>query len=33
MSHSQWHRFYASKVAAPQDLLFVLLSDLPHYDR
>jgi hypothetical protein len=33
MSHSQWHRFYASKVAAPQELLFGLLSDLPYYDR
>lgn len=31
MSHSQWHRFYAAKIAAPQDLLFELLSDLPHY--
>ena len=33
MSHSQWHRFYTSKVAASRDLLFELLSDLPHYDR
>jgi hypothetical protein len=33
MPHSQWHRFYASKVAASRELLFGLLSDLPHYDR
>jgi hypothetical protein len=33
MSHSQWHRFYTSMVAAPRGLLFELLSDLPHYDR
>ncbi len=33
MPHSQWHRFYTSKVAAPPGLLFGLLSDLPHYDR
>jgi len=33
MSHSQWHRFYTSKVAAPPGLLFGLLSDMPHYNR
>jgi uncharacterized protein YndB with AHSA1/START domain len=33
MSHSQWHRFYTLKVAAPPELLFELLSDLPRYDR
>jgi uncharacterized protein YndB with AHSA1/START domain len=33
MAHSQWHRFYTSKVAAPPGLLFGLLSDMPHYDR
>jgi hypothetical protein len=33
MSHSQWHRFYTSQVAAPTGLLFALLSDLPNYGR
>jgi hypothetical protein len=33
VAHSQWHRFYTSKVAAPPGLLFALLSDLPNYDR
>lgn len=33
MSRSQWHRFYTSKVAADPELLFGLLSDMPHYDR
>jgi hypothetical protein len=33
MRHSQCHRFYTSKIAAPAELLFGLLSDLPHYDR
>ncbi len=33
MTHSQWHRFYTSQVAAPPGLLFGLLSDMPHYDR
>jgi hypothetical protein len=33
MSHSQWHRFYTSNVAASPGLLFSLLSDMPHYDR
>ena len=33
MPHSQWHRFYTSKVAAPPEVLFGLLSDMPHYDR
>jgi hypothetical protein len=33
MSHSQWHRFYTSQVAAPSGLLFDLLSDLPNYRR
>jgi hypothetical protein len=33
MSHSQWHRFYTSNVAATPGLLFGLLSDMPHYDR
>jgi hypothetical protein len=33
MSHSQWHRFYTSKVAASPELLFGLLSDMPNYGR
>ena len=33
MSHSLWHRFYASQVAASPVLLFDLLSDLPNYGR
>jgi len=33
MSRSQWHRFYTAKVAAPPELLFDLLSDLPNYGR
>jgi hypothetical protein len=33
MSASQWHRFYASKVATPPGVLFDLLSDMPNYDR
>jgi len=31
MSHSQWHKIYSTKVAAPPEVLFGLLSDLPHY--
>jgi uncharacterized protein YndB with AHSA1/START domain len=31
MARSQWHRFYVSAIAAPPDLLFKLLSDLPNY--
>jgi hypothetical protein len=33
MSHSLWHRFYTSQVAASPGLLFDLLSDLPNYGR
>lgn len=33
MSHSQWHRFYTSQVAARPGLLFDLLSDMPNYGR
>ncbi|HEX3714461.1 MAG TPA: SRPBCC family protein [Trebonia sp.] len=33
MSRSQWHRFYAATVAAPPELLFSLLSDMPNYRR
>jgi uncharacterized protein YndB with AHSA1/START domain len=31
MTSSPWHRFYVSSIAAPPDLLFKLLSDLPNY--
>jgi Polyketide cyclase / dehydrase and lipid transport len=31
MARSQWHKFYTSTVAAPAELLFRLLSDLPNY--
>ncbi len=31
MSHSQWHKIYSTKVAAPPEVLFGLLSDLPRY--
>jgi len=33
MSRSQWHKFYRSRVAAPADVLFDLLADLPEYRR
>jgi uncharacterized protein YndB with AHSA1/START domain len=33
MSRSQWHKFYGARVAAPPELLFELLSDLPNYPR
>ena len=33
MSASQWHRFYSSSIAAPPELLFDLLADMPNYDR
>lgn len=33
MPSSQWHRFYASNVAAPPGLLFSLLADMPGYGR
>jgi hypothetical protein len=33
MSKSQWHRFYQSTVAAPRELLFHLIADMPHYTR
>jgi uncharacterized protein YndB with AHSA1/START domain len=32
MSNSQWHKLYASTVAAPPEVLFKLLSDMPNYD-
>ena len=31
MARSQWHKFYASSIQAPAELLFRLLSDLPNY--
>jgi len=31
MTSSPWHRFYAVSIAAPPDLLFKLVSDLPNY--
>ena len=31
MARSQWHKFYASSIKAPAELLFRLLSDLPNY--
>jgi hypothetical protein len=33
MSNSQRHRFYTSNVAAPTELLFSLLADMPNYGR
>ena len=31
MGSSQWHKFYASTIAAPPELLFTLLADMPNY--
>ena len=31
MAASQWHKLYSTTVAAPPELLFRLLSDLPNY--
>jgi hypothetical protein len=31
MARSQWHKFYETSIAAPAELLFRLLSDLPNY--
>lgn len=31
MSRSGWHKLYAATIAAQQELLFRLLSDLPNY--
>jgi hypothetical protein len=31
MARSQWHRFYETSIAAPAELLFQLLCDLPNY--
>jgi uncharacterized protein YndB with AHSA1/START domain len=31
MSKSQWHKIYTAPVAAPPELVFTLLSDMPNY--
>jgi hypothetical protein len=31
MSSSQWHKYYRSDIAAPPEVLFALLSDMPNY--
>jgi hypothetical protein len=31
MARSEWHKLYAMPVAAPADVLFGLLADLPNY--
>jgi hypothetical protein len=31
MARAQWHKLYASRIAAPPELLFRLLTDLPNY--
>jgi hypothetical protein len=31
MARSQWHKFYAAAIAAPPELLFGLLADMPRY--
>jgi hypothetical protein len=33
LSKSQWHKFYSATVAAPPDVVFALLSDMPNYGR
>ena len=33
MSGSQWHKLYTATVAAPPEVLFEVLSDLPDYGR
>jgi hypothetical protein len=33
MSSSQWHKYYSSEIAAPPEVLFGLLSDLPSYSK
>jgi hypothetical protein len=33
VANSQWHKFYAASIAAPADILFNLLADLPNYGR
>jgi uncharacterized protein YndB with AHSA1/START domain len=31
MAKSQWHKFYTTTIAAPPEVLFGLLADMPHY--
>jgi uncharacterized protein YndB with AHSA1/START domain len=31
MAKSQWHKVYATTIAAPPERLFWLLADMPHY--
>lgn len=33
MSNSHWHRFYTASIAAPPELVFGLLADMPNYGR
>jgi uncharacterized protein YndB with AHSA1/START domain len=33
MARTQWHKFYSAQIAAPSELLFRLLSDLPNYSQ
>jgi hypothetical protein len=33
MAHVAWHKLYTSTVAAPVEVLFDLLSDMPNYGR
>jgi uncharacterized protein YndB with AHSA1/START domain len=33
VSRSQWHKLYSASVAAPPELLFELLADMPNYGR
>lgn len=33
MARSHWHRIYVSEIAAPRELLFELISDMPNYNR
>lgn len=33
MSRSHWHKFYAAPIAAPAQVLFDLLADMPNYGR
>jgi uncharacterized protein YndB with AHSA1/START domain len=33
MAHARWHRLYETTVAAPPEVLFELLADMPSYGR
>jgi hypothetical protein len=33
MARLKWHKFYTARVAAPAELLFGLLADMPNYGR